>query len=100
MEPTLETAEEIVRFLVGWLACHIIDSDKRMAYAVEAINQGATIEQAKEQANEVMSGKLHEIVEGVYGMHENISPRSLQQLKNRIERMEFVEAFRCFGDEE
>ena len=43
-----QSAENLLGFLVNWLACHILDTDQNMARQVDMIEQGATASEAYE----------------------------------------------------
>ncbi len=53
-KPIGEAIENIRSFLTHWLAIHILESDKRMAKVVLAVQLGMFLEQAKQQANQDM----------------------------------------------
>ena len=42
-----EEMQKIVSFLINWLAFHILDSDKRMAKVVLAMQKGSSLSEAK-----------------------------------------------------
>ena len=46
-KPFYDTAEEILLFLIRWLAFHIIDEDKRLALIIDSINNGKELNEAK-----------------------------------------------------
>ncbi len=73
-----DVIEDIVGFLTHWLALHIIDSDRRMAKAVLAMRDGASIEAAKKIADEQMSGATRAMVETVMVMYDKLANRTLQ----------------------
>lgn len=88
---------EIVSFLTHWLALHIIESDKRMAKVVLALPSGISLERAKEQANEEMSGSTRVLINTVMGMYDKLAHRTVeltreisrrQQAERRLEQMQ------------
>ena len=52
--PLEAVLKDIMSFLVLWLTSHILESDKRMAKVVLAIQSGLSLEQAKLQASQEM----------------------------------------------
>ena len=72
-----EVIAEIVRFLTHWLALHIIESDKRMAKVVQALPTGISLQRAKDQANEEMSGATRILIDTVMGMYDKLANRTI-----------------------
>lgn len=91
-----ELSEKMVKFLVRWLAFHIIDSDKRMAIAVEEMRQGMGVEGAKNVANEKMAGSMRVLTETVLAMYEALSSRALELMRERHARNEAESKLRRF----
>ncbi|WP_293268793.1 GGDEF domain-containing protein [Neptunomonas sp.] len=44
-----QSVDNLLDFLVNWLACHILDTDQNMARQVELIKQGSTAQEAYEE---------------------------------------------------
>jgi hemerythrin-like metal-binding protein len=86
-----EVIESIVSFLTHWLACHILDSDKRMAKVVLALPSGVSLEGAKDLANEAMSGATKMLIETVMGMYDKLANSTIQ-LTREIQKRKRVEA--------
>ncbi len=84
-----QVIEETLSFLTHWLAFHILDNDKRMAKAVLAMQAGIPIEQAKKQSESEMSGAMKVLVESVLSMYDCLSVRTLQLMKEMVERQKF-----------
>jgi len=85
-ETLSEVVEDILSFLTHWLAFHILDSDKRMAKTVLAVQAGQTIEQAKISSAEEMNGAMRVLIETVLSMYDNLSVRTLALMKEIAER--------------
>ena len=81
-----EVIQDIVSFLSKWLAYHILDSDKRMAKAVLAIQSGASLEEAKAHANKEMGGLMQVLIETVLNMYEKLSIRSMDIMREKTLR--------------
>lgn len=82
-----ETTEQIVKFLIRWLAFHIIDNDKRMAFALKAAESGASLEEAKTIADKKMDGTMQILVDTILKMYEGLSSRTIQLMKERNARI-------------
>lgn len=85
-KPVDEAVEEIIAILTRWLAFHILDTDRRMAKVVLAIQSGLSLEAAKVQVDIEMSGAVKVLVDAVLGMYERLSSRTFQLMKEIVER--------------
>jgi len=72
-----DVIEDLVAFLTHWLALHIIDSDKRMAKVVLALQSGVAREEAKLIATEQMAGATRAMVETVMTMYDKLAARTV-----------------------
>ncbi len=94
--PWLEVAEETLGFLARWLASHILETDRYMAYTVLAIQGGLSVDAAKEQAREQMGGTtrtLIDIILSIYGTLSNNTLRLMRELaEHRQAEMSLNEA--------
>ncbi len=86
IKPLSDVVEQIIKFLIRWLAFHIIDNDKRMAIVVEAMESGASIGEAKILADKKMSGSMRVLIETVLTMYDGLSSRTLELLRERNAR--------------
>lgn len=84
----------VVTFLSKWLAYHILDTDKRMAYAVIMMESGKSLEEAKADASEAMSGAMKVIIETVLTMYESLSTRTLDLMREKALRIQAEEALK------
>jgi len=89
-----EILEEILSFLIHWLAFHILDSDKRMAQVVLAMQAGETLEQAKVTTVGKMDGAMRVLIETILTMYDNLSARTLAFMKEVTERERAQERLR------
>jgi diguanylate cyclase (GGDEF)-like protein/hemerythrin-like metal-binding protein/PAS domain S-box-containing protein len=85
-KPAGDAVEEIVAFLSRWLAFHILESDRRMAKVVMAVQAGIPLDAAKAQADREMSGAVKVLIDAVLGMYEKLSSRTFQLMKEIVER--------------
>jgi len=81
-----EVVQDIVSFLSHWLAFHILDNDKRMSLAANAIAQGHTVEEAKAISDETMSGSVIKLIETVLKMYSSLSSRTLTLMQEKVMR--------------
>ncbi len=84
--------QDIVSFLSKWLAYHILDSDKRLAKVVLAIESGRSLEQAKVIANDQMSGSMQVLINTVLKMYDSLSTRTLDLMREKALRKEAEDA--------
>ena len=76
-KPFETVIENIVTFLTRWLALHILESDKRMALVVRGIEEGLSISEAKDRANDSMSGSMRVLIETVMSMYDKLASRTV-----------------------
>ncbi|MBF0193393.1 MAG: diguanylate cyclase [Magnetococcales bacterium] len=81
-----DMVEQTVKFLIRWLAFHIIDNDKRMAISLESILEGASVIEAKLIADKKMSGSMRTLIETVLQMYDGLSTRTLDLMRERNAR--------------
>ncbi len=76
-----EVAEEALAYLAQWLASHILESDRYMAYAVDEILRGASLEHAKIRAKERMSGSTRALIEIILSIYSTLSSNTLRLMR-------------------
>ena len=91
-KPLDEVVEDILKFLTHWLAYHILDSDKRMAKTLQAMDSGFMLEEAKKQADQAMSGSMRLLIDTVLAMYDSLSSRTLDLMRERVERQKAEQA--------
>lgn len=82
-----DVVEDIIQFLIRWLAFHIIDNDKRMALAIREIENGATIDAAKLTADQKMSGSMRILIETILKMYDGLSSSAIDLMRERRARI-------------
>ncbi len=92
LRPSDKVVEEIITFLTQWLAFHILDTDKRMAKVLLAVQSGIPLNQAKKQSDQEMSGATRVLIETMLSMYDALSSRTLQQAKEVVERQKAEQA--------
>jgi len=85
-KPLDEVINDIVSFLSQWLAYHILDADKRMAKMVHAVQAGRSIEDARIQADDEMSGSMRVLIDTVLKMYDSLSNRSMALMREKALR--------------
>ena len=75
--------QELLSFLTQWLAFHILDSDKRMAKVVLALESGKNMEEAKIQADQEMSGSMQVLIKTVLSMYDSLSTRTMELMREK-----------------
>ena len=91
-KPLDDVILDIVSFLSQWLGYHILDTDKRMAKAVLALESGASLEEAKVVANDAMSGSMKVLIDTVLSMYDSLSVRTLDLMREKALRKQAEEA--------
>jgi diguanylate cyclase (GGDEF)-like protein/hemerythrin-like metal-binding protein/PAS domain S-box-containing protein len=89
--------ENVLTFLAHWLALHILDSDKRLAIAVQAVQAGKDTAQAKKIADKEMSGATRLLIDTVLSMYDKLAGRTLQLLREVVERKKAEAKLRLAG---
>lgn len=86
---------KIVKFLTHWLAFHILDTDRRMAKVVLALQCGYSLEQAKKRADEEMSGAMRVLIDTVFTMYDSLSSRTMELMREKAARRQAEEALKA-----
>ncbi len=73
--------EEIVQFLIRWLALHIIEDDKRLAFAIKAAKSGASLKDAKIIADKKMPGAMKVLTEAILKMYSDLSSITIDLMR-------------------
>lgn len=82
------TIEKLVHFLLRWLILHIIDTDKRMVLAIDALESGATIDEAKVIADNKMNDSKLILIDTILNMYEELSSRTINLMREMNARKE------------
>jgi hemerythrin-like metal-binding protein/PAS domain S-box-containing protein len=81
-------AEEALNFLVHWLASHILEADRAMAYTVMALRAGLQLDAARQQARERMSGNTRTLIDIILSIYSTLTTNTLrlmQELASRVQ---------------
>lgn len=91
-KPFDDIVYDLVSFLSQWLAYHILEADKRCAIAALRVKEGMEVNQAKAEANDIMSGSMQTIIKTVLTMYDELSTRTLDLMREKKLRQEAEEA--------
>lgn len=78
--------EDIIKFLIRWLAFHIIDDDKRMSMVVNELKNGKSLEEAKMMSAQVMNGSVRIFIQTILSMYEGMTAKTLELLREQNAR--------------
>jgi hemerythrin-like metal-binding protein/PAS domain S-box-containing protein len=81
-----EVAEDALAFLARWLASHILESDRHMAYMVLALQAGLSPEAARERADQQMSGATRTLIDIILAIYGTLSTNTLHLMREIAER--------------
>lgn len=90
--------EEIVRFLIHWLAFHILDTDKRMALTIQGIKNGMSVAQAQDFCDQEMFNYTKVLIHTVLAMYDNLSVRTIDLMRERSLRIQAEQALKKAND--
>ena len=77
----LAGAENLLRFLVAWLAYHILGTDQAMARQIKEIQSGMTHEEAYARHERLIDGAMEPIVTALNELFHQISERNRQLVR-------------------
>lgn len=92
--PVMQVADDALGFLARWLASHILETDRYMAYAVLARQEGLGIEAAKQRAKERMGGSTRVLIDIILSIYSSLSANTLHLMREIAEHREASEALR------
>jgi len=102
--PLMDVAEETLGFLARWLASHILETDRYMAYTVFAIQEGLSIDAAKRRAKEQMSGTTRTLIDIILAIYSTLSSNTLRLMRelaeHRVVETALIEAKAAFEQSE
>lgn len=73
----LSSVDDLLSFLVSWLAHHILHDDKTMSAVLLGVDNGLDLPVAKQKAIEAMSGQASGLIQSVLAMYKQLSGRTL-----------------------
>lgn len=75
--------EDILKFLIRWLAFHIIGEDKRLATIIHALEDGKNIEEAKKVADDNINNSMKILLETILSMYDGLSSQAIGLVKEK-----------------
>jgi two-component system sensor histidine kinase/response regulator len=80
-KPLAQLAEEALAFLARWLASHILETDRYMAYVVLAMQEGLSRDAAKQKAKEQMGGATRALIDIILSIYSTLSTNTLRLMR-------------------
>ncbi|MCE1227291.1 MAG: bacteriohemerythrin [Geobacteraceae bacterium] len=79
--PLSAVAEETLGFLARWLASHILESDRYLAYVVLSRMEGLPLESAKSHAKEQVEGATRALINIILSIYSTLSANTLNLMR-------------------
>ncbi len=86
--------EEALAFLARWLASHILETDRHMAYVVHALRAGLPLAAAKQRGAEQMSGATRALIDIILSIYGTLSSNTLNLMRQLAEHKRVDTALR------
>ncbi len=80
-KPPEDLAEDALAFLARWLASHILETDRYMAYAVLAMREGLPLDAAKQRARERMVGTTRKLIDIILSIYSTLTSNTLHLMR-------------------
>ncbi len=97
-KPPHEVAEETLDFLVRWLASHILESDRYMAYLVGGLKSGLAMGEAKSRAAERMSGFTRQMIDIILSIYGVLSSNTLRLMRELSKQKKMEDSVKSAND--
>lgn len=85
LKPTEQVLQDALTFLAGWLASHILEADKQLAFTVLAVQSGLDIAAAKRQAREQMGGSTRALIDLVLSIYATLTSNTVTLMRKLAE---------------
>ena len=92
--PFDQVAHDALDFLTRWLASHILEKDRFMAYTVLAMQGGLPLEEAKARAHHQMEGVTRNLIDIILSLYSVLSSNTLHLMRKLDEHQKMEEAYR------
>ncbi len=79
-------ASEVLDFLVRWLAAHILQADRRLAYVVLGLGTGLDRDEALRQADTRMSGATQAMIQIILSTFDALTRNTLELMRELARR--------------
>lgn len=77
---------DLFDFLARWLAFHILESDRRMAMTVKAVEQGVSLEAARKEVDDQLGGSVGELISALLEVYSKLSSSTAQLMRENLTR--------------
>lgn len=79
-----DCCNHLLEYLTRWLAYHILDRDRRTAIMLfEIRDKGASLENARQHADQIMTGVIQLMIQSILRMYAKLSTTSLRLLREQ-----------------
>ena len=79
----IETIDEIINFLVNWIAKHIINDDKNMAIIIDAVQKGFSVEEAKRLSNQKAEESREILIDTIFRVYS----KNIELIREKRQRI-------------
>lgn len=87
VRPWHEVLEELIQYLLRWLALHMLDDDKRMSFVVHELENGNNLSDAKKLAEQHMTNVTRNLIDSVLGMYDGLSSHAIELIREKKKRL-------------
>ncbi len=84
--PQDDVLAELFSYLTRWLAFHILESDRRMALTVKALEAGKSLADAREYVEAELSGSVSVLVTALLEIYGKLSASTIQLMREKMAR--------------
>lgn len=84
--PPEDVLAELFDYLTRWLAFHILESDRRMALTVKALEAGKSLQEAREYVDSELSGSVSVLVNALLEIYGTLSASTIQLMREKMAR--------------
>ena len=81
VKPLAQLVEDALAFLARWLASHILETDRYMAYTLLAMQEGMSRDAAKQRAKEQMGGTTRTLIDIILTTYATLSTNTLRLMR-------------------
>lgn len=89
--PKEDFLADLFDYVTRWLAYHILESDRRMALTVKAIEAGKSLQEAREHVDSELSGAVSVLVTALLQIFGKLSASTIQLMREKVARQKAEE---------
>lgn len=86
-EPEEKVMADLFNYLTRWLAFHILESDRRMALTIKAVQRGVLISEAINEVDNQLSGSVSIMVSALLETYDKLSASTMQLMREKMARL-------------